>query len=108
MEEEKEKEEEEEKEKRKKKGLAQQFYPKVRPGRELKSPGCESRYGAYRRGNCAYNTTLQCNTTLLPSVNTLARGMFCGAKYTHQTFTPIIKIIKLQQQQINIQVKSHS
>ena len=24
------------------------------------------------------------NTTLLPSVNTLiARGMFCGAKYTH-------------------------
>ena len=32
------------------------------------------------------------NTTLLPSVNTLiARGMFCGAKYTHHTVIPIIK-----------------
>ena len=32
------------------------------------------------------------NITLLPSVNTLiARGMFCGAKYTHHTFNPIIK-----------------
>ena len=32
------------------------------------------------------------NITWLPSVNTLtARGMFCGAKYTHHTFTPIIK-----------------
>ena len=32
------------------------------------------------------------NITLLPSVSTLiARGMFCGAKYTHHTFTPIIK-----------------
>ena len=30
--------------------------------------------------------------SLLPSVNTLiARGMFCGAKYTHHTFTPVIK-----------------
>ena len=30
--------------------------------------------------------------TVLPSANTLiARGMFCGAKYTHHTFTPIIK-----------------
>ena len=30
--------------------------------------------------------------TLLPSVNALiARGMFCGAKYTHHTFIPIIK-----------------
>ena len=36
--------------------------------------------------------TIQYNTTLLLSVNTLiARGMFCGAKYTHHTFTPIIK-----------------
>ena len=36
--------------------------------------------------------TIQYNLTLLPSVNTLiARGMFCGAKYTHHTFTPIIK-----------------
>ena len=35
---------------------------------------------------------MQYNKTLLPSVNTLiARGMFCGAKYTHHTFTPIIK-----------------
>ena len=34
--------------------------------------------------------TIQYNITLLPSVNTLiARGMFCGAKYTHHTFTPI-------------------
>ena len=32
------------------------------------------------------------NITLLPSFNTLtAPGMFCGAKYTHHTFTPIIK-----------------
>ena len=32
------------------------------------------------------------NATLLPSVNTLiVRGLFCGAKYTHHTFTPIIK-----------------
>ena len=40
------------------------------------------------------NITIQYiyNITLLPSVNTLiARGMFCGAKYTHHTFTPIIK-----------------
>ena len=30
--------------------------------------------------------------TLLPSVNTLiAQEMFCGAKYTHHTFAPIIK-----------------
>ena len=32
------------------------------------------------------------NITLLPSDNTLiTRGMFCGAKYTHHTFTPIIQ-----------------
>ena len=32
------------------------------------------------------------NITLLPSVNTLiARGMLSGAKYTHHTFTPVIK-----------------
>ena len=32
------------------------------------------------------------NITLLPSVNTLiAREMFCGAKHTHHTFTPIVK-----------------
>ena len=36
---------------------------------------------------------LQCNTviTLLPSVNTIALGMFCGAKYTHHTFMPVVK-----------------
>ena len=31
------------------------------------------------------------NTTLLPSVRTTALGMFCGAKDTHHTFTPIMK-----------------
>ena len=37
-------------------------------------------------------TVIRYNITLLPSVNTLiARGMFCGARYTHYTFTPIIK-----------------
>ena len=30
-------------------------------------------------------------TTLLPSLNTVAQGMFCDARYTHHTFTPIIK-----------------
>ena len=35
--------------------------------------------------------TMQYNATLLPSVNTIARGFFCGAKYIHHTFTPIIK-----------------
>ena len=34
---------------------------------------------------------VQYNTTLLPSVNTIALGMFCGAKYIHHTLTPIIK-----------------
>ena len=31
------------------------------------------------------------NTTLLTSVNTIARGIFCGARYTQHSFTPIIK-----------------
>ena len=31
------------------------------------------------------------NKTLLPSVNTIALGLFCGARYTHHIFTPIIK-----------------
>ena len=32
------------------------------------------------------------NITLLPNANMLtARGMFCAAKYTHHTFSPIIK-----------------
>ena len=34
---------------------------------------------------------LQYNTTLLPSVKTVALEMFCGAKYTHHTFTPVMK-----------------
>ena len=35
---------------------------------------------------------IQYNTTLLPGFSTLtARGMFCGAKYIHHTFIPIIK-----------------
>ena len=43
----------------------------------------------YGGGECAMT---EYNTTLLPSVNTLtARGMFCGAKYTHHTFTPSTK-----------------
>ena len=37
------------------------------------------------------STTVAHNTTLLPRVNTFGRGMFCGAKYTHHTFSPIIK-----------------
>ena len=37
------------------------------------------------------NAEIQYNITLLPSVNTIARGMFCGAKYTHLTFTPVLK-----------------
>ena len=39
----------------------------------------------------AYILHLQYNTALLPSVNTIALGMFCGAKYIHHTLTPIIK-----------------
>ena len=31
------------------------------------------------------------NTTLLPSVSTVALEMVCGARYTHHTFTPILK-----------------
>ena len=31
------------------------------------------------------------STTLLPTVNTIAWGIFCGAKYTHHTFIPIMK-----------------
>ena len=30
------------------------------------------------------------NATSLPSANVTAQGMFCGAKYTHHTFTLII------------------
>ena len=54
-----------------------------------------------------YNTTY--NTPLLPSVNTIALGMFCGAKFTHHTLTPIIKhhqITTTANKQV--QVKRHS
>ena len=34
----------------------------------------------------------QYNISLLPSVNTIARGMICGDKYTHHIFTPVIKL----------------
>ena len=51
-----------------------------------------SRVQTRSRGGRWAGLWIQYNTTLLPSVNTLiARGMFCGAKYTHHTFTPIIK-----------------
>ena len=30
------------------------------------------------------------STTLLPNVSVIAQGLFCGAEYTHHTFTPII------------------
>ena len=43
--------------------------------------------------SCKYK--LQYITTLFPSVNTIAPGMLVvvvfGAKYTHHTFSPIIK-----------------
>ena len=38
----------------------------------------------------SYNT-VRYNTSLLPSVSTIALGMFCGARYAHHTFTLIIK-----------------
>ena len=46
-------------------------------------------------GVCVYCTCLlSLSLSLLPSVITLiARGVFCGAKYTHHTFTPTIKHI---------------
>ena len=47
---------------------------------------------------CFFNTSLvwRCShgifmTTLLSCVYTVAPAMFCGAKYTHHTFTPIVK-----------------
>ena len=47
---------------------------------------------ASRQYNTIQYSTIQYNITLLPSVNTLiARGMFCGAKVNHYTFTLIIK-----------------
>ena len=48
----------------------------------------------FLKGNKVYFRTLIYNITLslLPSVSTLiALEMFSGAKYTHYTFTPIIK-----------------
>ena len=47
---------------------------------------------------CQYNTLqLHCQVSIqyigasLPSVSTIALEMFCGAKHTHYTFTPVIK-----------------
>lgn len=40
---------------------------------------------------------MEYSTTLLPSFNIIAQGMFPGAKYVHHTVTPIVK------QQINLQ-----
>ena len=47
---------------------------------------------------CQYNTLqLHCQVSIqyiaasLPSVSTTALEMFCGAKHTHYTFTPVIK-----------------
>ena len=34
----------------------------------------------------------QCSTTSMPSVSVIAQGLFCGAKYAHHTFLPIISI----------------
>ena len=56
-------------------------------GQEVWCVACQSAGSKY---NTKYN--IQDNKTLLPSVNTLtARRMFCGAKYSHHIFTPIIK-----------------
>ena len=47
------------------------------------------------------------DTTLLASVNTLiARGMFCGSKYTHHS-SHFLFFIYNKQHQIKILVKSH-
>jgi len=53
---------------------------------------------------------IQYNITLLPSVSTLiARGLFCGAKYTHHTFIPIIKhLVTTTANKHPALVKSHS
>ena len=58
---------------------------------------------------CRYICTrnvLQYYTTLLPGVGTSALGMFCGAKYTHHTFTPVIKHLYIITA-ANIRIKSH-
>ena len=34
----------------------------------------------------------QCSTTSMPSVSVIAQGLFCGTKYAHHTFLPIISI----------------
>ena len=42
--------------------------------------------------------TIQYNTTLLPSVDTIALGMFCGTKHTHHTnwcFIPLCRVSQL-------------
>ena len=41
-------------------------------------------------------STMQYDTALLPSVSTVALGMFCGAKYIHHTFPPVEQTEQLQ------------
>ena len=43
--------------------------------------------------------TIHYNTISLPSVSVIALRMFCGAKTSHHTLTPIIKQIKSEQGQ---------
>ena len=65
----------------------------ARPNRRLDSAAgtqfaSTPKMGAYTN---PWNMTIQCNTTLLPSVKAITLGRFCGAKYTHHAFTSIIK-----------------
>ena len=57
-----------------------QHFTNYRNGRQYYSCTCNNRFA-----------TNDYNTTLLPSVNTTALGMLCGAKYTHHSFTPVTK-----------------
>ena len=85
-------------------------YPKC--DLHLKIPQMRLKTDFVGEGHIFYfKFTIQYNITLLPSVNTMiARGMFCGAKYTHHTFIPIIKklITTTATATTKIQVKSHS
>ena len=50
-------------------------------------------HSTHRQCSFIQYNTVQYNTILLPSVNIIARRMFCGAKYTHHMYvsTPITK-----------------
>ena len=62
------------------------FNPEILQARTVKGMHTSTKFIT------SHDKLIQYNITLLPSVNTLiARGMFCGAKYTHHTVTPIIK-----------------